>query len=64
MSVLTLVIDGQDVAGHSDQSIFQVAAENGIVIPALCHLDGLSEVGACRLCVVEVGRANKLRQPA
>ena len=54
MSVLTLVIDGQDVAGPSGQSIWQAAAENGIVIPALCHLDGLSEVGACRLCVVEV----------
>ena len=58
MSVLTLVIDGQDVAGPSGQSILQVAAENDIAIPTLCHLDGLSEVGACRLCVVEVaGRA-------
>ena len=54
MSVLTLVIDGQDVAGPSGQSIFQAAADNGIVIPGLCHLDGLSEAGACRLCVVEV----------
>ena len=28
--------------------------ENGIDIPTLCHLDGLSDVGACRLCLVEV----------
>jgi bidirectional [NiFe] hydrogenase diaphorase subunit len=54
MSVLTLVIDGKDVAGPAGQSILQVAEENGITIPTLCHLDGLSEVGACRLCVVEV----------
>ena len=55
MSVYTLRIDGTDVAGAAGQSILEVAAENGIEIPTLCHLDGLSDVGACRLCVVEVG---------
>ena len=35
-------------------------SENGIVIPTLCHLDGLSDVAACRLCVVEVTGSNKL----
>ena len=34
--------------------------ENGIDIPTLCHLDGLSDVGACRLCVVEVAGSAKL----
>ena len=34
--------------------ILEVARENGIDIPTLCHLDGLSDVGACRLCLVEV----------
>ena len=37
-----------------------MARENGIHIPTLCHLDGLSDVGACRLCLVEVKGANKL----
>ena len=55
VSVYTLRIDGTDVAGAAGQSILEVAAENGIEIPTLCHLDGLSDVGACRLCVVEVG---------
>jgi len=60
VSVRTLVIDGHDVAGDADQTILEVAQENSISIPTLCHLNGLSDVGACRLCVVEVGGAGKL----
>jgi bidirectional [NiFe] hydrogenase diaphorase subunit len=60
MSVHTLKIDGIDVAGAAGESLLQVAAENGIDIPTLCHLDGLSDVGACRLCVVEVAGSPKL----
>lgn len=60
MSVHTLRIDGADVAGAVGQSILEVATENGIEIPTLCHLDGLSDVGACRLCVVEVQGSGKL----
>lgn len=63
MSVLTLVIDGQDVAGSTGQSVLEVARENGIDIPTLCHMDGLSEVGACRLCMVEIAGQRRL-QPA
>jgi bidirectional [NiFe] hydrogenase diaphorase subunit len=60
VSVHTLTIDGTDVAGAAGQSILEVATENGIDIPTLCHLDGLSDVGACRLCVVEVTGSGKL----
>jgi bidirectional [NiFe] hydrogenase diaphorase subunit len=60
MTVLTLVIDGQDVAGTSGQSILDVAEENGIAIPTLCHMEGLSEIGACRLCMVEIEGQRKL----
>ncbi len=58
--VQTLRIDNQDVAGRSDQSILEVAAENDIHLPTLCHLDGLSEVGACRLCMVEIKGSSQL----
>ena len=58
--ICTLVIDGKDVAGGPDQSILAVARENGIHIPTLCHLDGLSDVGSCRLCMVEVEGSPKL----
>jgi bidirectional [NiFe] hydrogenase diaphorase subunit len=58
--VKTLMIDGQEVSATRGQSILDVARENGIDIPTLCHIDGLSDVGACRLCVVEVKGSNKL----
>jgi bidirectional [NiFe] hydrogenase diaphorase subunit len=57
--VHTLTIDGVPVAATPDQTILEVAAENGIRIPTLCHLDGLSDVGACRLCVVQVEGARR-----
>ena len=60
MSVLTLTIEGRDVAGQTGGTILQVAGENGIHIPTLCHLQGLSDVGACRLCVVEIEGQRKL----
>jgi bidirectional [NiFe] hydrogenase diaphorase subunit len=58
--VKTLVIDGKDVSAHASQTILEVARENKVRIPTLCHLEGLSDVGACRLCLVEVKGQNKL----
>lgn len=52
--IITLKIDGKDVGAKGGETILQVARENGIWIPTLCHLNGLSPVGACRLCLVEV----------
>lgn len=60
MTVHTLRIDGLECAGSADQTVLEVARENGIAIPTLCHLDGLCDVGACRLCVVEVQGSAKL----
>ena len=58
--VKTLVIDEQEVSARAGQTILEVARENEINIPTLCHLDGLSDVGACRLCLVEIKGSNKL----
>jgi bidirectional [NiFe] hydrogenase diaphorase subunit len=60
VDVKTLVIDGQEVSARAGQTILEVAREHSIEIPTLCHLDGLSDVGACRLCVVEIKGNNKL----
>ena len=59
-TVYTLQINGIDVAGTEGQSILSVATENGIEIPTMCHLDGLSDTGGCRMCVVEIAGSNKL----
>ena len=58
--VKTLVIDEQEVSARAGQTILEVARENEINIPTLCHLEGLSDVGACRLCLVEIKGSNKL----
>lgn len=58
--IVTLKMDGRDIGAREDETILEVARENGIDIPTLCHMDGLSDIGACRLCVVEVKGSNKL----
>lgn len=60
MSVRTLRINGIDLAVESGTSILAAAKQAGITIPTLCHLDGVSDVGACRLCLVEIQGINKL----
>ena len=60
LDVKTLIIDEHEVSGRAGQTILEVARENDINIPTLCHLDGLSDVGACRLCLVEIKGTNKL----
>jgi bidirectional [NiFe] hydrogenase diaphorase subunit len=57
---MTLKIDGQVVNAPAGQTILQAAGDAGIWIPTLCHLDGVSDVGACRLCLVEVAGGNRL----
>jgi bidirectional [NiFe] hydrogenase diaphorase subunit len=58
--VKTFRIDDIDVTGRSDSTILEVANEHNIKIPTLCYLEGLSCVGACRMCLVEVKGSNKL----
>ena len=61
--IITLKIEGKECAAREGQTVLEVAQENGIEIPTLCHLDGLCDVGACRLCLVELKGSPKL-QPA
>jgi bidirectional [NiFe] hydrogenase diaphorase subunit len=58
--VKTLTLDGREVGAREDQTILEVARENGIFVPTLCDLPGLSAVGACRLCLVEVKGVSRL----
>jgi bidirectional [NiFe] hydrogenase diaphorase subunit len=60
VDVKTLEIDGHQVSARAGATILEVARENKIDIPTLCHLDGLSDVGACRMCLVEIKGSNKL----
>jgi bidirectional [NiFe] hydrogenase diaphorase subunit len=60
MAVVTLTINDQVVTAQQDQSVLSVLREQGVEIPTLCHLDGLSERGGCRLCVVEIEGSPRL----
>lgn len=59
-AVVTLKVNDQDISGRDDETILELANENGIFIPTLCHLEGLSDIGACRLCLVEIKGMAKL----
>jgi len=63
MSVMTLMVDNQPLTAEQGETILSAAKAGGIAIPTLCHLDGLSDVGACRLCLVEIEGSARL-QPA
>ncbi len=60
MAILTLTIDGEQVSGNDTETILEIARQHGVNIPTLCHLDGLTDVGACRLCLVEIEGSPKL----
>ncbi|MDR0293194.1 MAG: FAD-dependent oxidoreductase, partial [Oscillospiraceae bacterium] len=53
MGRISLNIDGREVTGFEGQSILDIARENGIDIPTLCHDDRVEIYGSCGLCVVE-----------
>jgi bidirectional [NiFe] hydrogenase diaphorase subunit len=52
--VRTFYLDGQPITASGDETILDVARQHNVFIPTLCHFDGLTEAGACRLCLVEV----------
>ena len=60
MSVKTLTIDGNQIAVEEGTTILEAATEAGVHIPTLCHLEGVTDIGACRLCLVEVSGTKKL----
>ena len=56
-----VVIDMPKTVVLWTETVLQAARRHGVAIPALCYLEGLSEWGACRLCVVQV--AERLLEP-
>jgi bidirectional [NiFe] hydrogenase diaphorase subunit len=57
---ISLRIDGELVQALEGDNILQAARAAAKYIPTLCYLEGLSSVGACRLCVIEVAGMNRL----
>ncbi len=60
MGDVTLTIDGKQVTVPAGTSVLEAATQAGVKIPTLCYLEGLNEIGSCRLCVVEIEGAKTL----
>ncbi len=59
--MVNLSINGLNVSVEEGSSLLEAAKYFGFPIPTLCHMDGLSPYGACRLCVVEIGEGPKAK---
>ncbi len=53
MSEVSLTINGRDVSAAPGTTILEAAKQIDVDIPTLCYLEGINEIGACRVCVVE-----------
>ena len=60
MPLVTLTIDGHQVEAEAGTTVLEAARQAGIKIPTLCYLEGINEIGACRICLVEVKGARTL----
>ena len=63
MAVKTLTINDRLISARESETVLEAARDANIHIPTLCHLEGVSDIGACRLCLVEIAGSKKL-QPA
>lgn len=55
MELITLTIDGAQVQVEPGTTVLEAARKAHIHIPSLCYLKGKNEIGACRICCVDVG---------
>lgn len=60
MADITIKINGRDVSAPAGSTILEAARLANIEIPTLCFLKEINEIGACRICVVEVKGARTL----
>lgn len=59
--MVNLEINGVPVEVEKGTTILEAARFLGFPIPTLCHMEGLTPYGACRLCVVEIGEGPRAR---
>ena len=60
MNMVNLKINGMPLSVPAGSTILEAARFAGIHIPTLCYLKEINEIGACRICVVEVKGARSL----
>ena len=60
MSTVNVKINNRELTVAANATILEAARQAGIEIPTLCFLKEINEIGACRICVVEVTGARTL----
>lgn len=60
MDKITITVNGRVCRGSRGDTVLNIAAANGIVIPTLCHHYNVKRYGACGICIVEMEGSPKL----
>lgn len=58
--MVNITINGKAMAVKNGTTIMEAATQLGIPIPHLCYLKDINEIGACRMCMVEVEGTDRL----
>ncbi len=59
--MISLTINNKKIQCKENITIIEAAKQNGINIPSFCYLEGVHQIGSCRVCVVEVEGAKTLQ---
>lgn len=59
--MINLTINNKKIMAEEGQTILEAAKQNNIMIPHFCYLEGVHQIGSCRICVVEVEGARSLQ---
>jgi NADP-reducing hydrogenase subunit HndD len=54
MIMVNLTINNKKICVEEGTTILEAARQNNILIPTFCYLEGIHQIGSCRICVVEV----------
>lgn len=58
--MVNLIIDNKHIEVPAGTTLLDAAKQNGVNIPHLCYLEDINEIGACRVCVVEIEGISRL----
>ncbi|MBQ4527439.1 MAG: iron hydrogenase small subunit [Clostridia bacterium] len=61
MEMINIKINDKDYSVPASYTILDAAREAGIKIPTLCYLKDVNQIGACRMCLVEIKGARALQ---
>ena len=54
MLMLSITIDNKEYQVEEGKTILDVCNSNNILVPTLCYLKNVNDIGSCRMCMVEI----------